>query len=1148
MDAAIKEFKKRRADRLAARGIRPKQFRKTEGSFRVKKNELIKGLSRMDAPEGEEEEQQNSGRRGRRGGGEGHGNTRLPFGLCQRFGIEIGKEWGPREAWEALAGKGITADGAYARLKKGEDPGTPEEGGDKSTEEAKVEEEKVEEEPIAPKEPKTAITYKDKEYSGLSTMHSPWSSWTPYRVEGKSEDGDRFWMGFRTRGDLMWYLKEQGVEEINDPETGELLNPAGMELPERVMKDPVTDGWMSEISLGLRDGRYTIFGVDMDGKKRKLRDFPSKAMAMDYIKGCGGPSEDKIKMSPALKKREAERVAWLTSDKKEYIDHGGTRYGDIRCEKNSYGGYMLKASSEEEHTTRISFNGKTALMSYLKDQGVEKCKIDGEVVNPQEFEVPKTVATILGTPYQKLSMKKYGTDSVSLVGTDLDGRESVIGTLRGYESVDDFKKRLLRDGGIDESIVDVDDDAKEYIDKRVAEDEEKARRKAEFESKAVPWGSSKYMDMGIEDRGDGGFLLYGYDENGNKKRIISRRSVWRVFDDMKENGIDPETVIKDDESLKKQLQEYTEYRKKFDEEAISLLGDKYMDVHIEKHDDDWYYIMGKNKMGREEEVNYFSSFYSLEEFAKDNGVDLGTIINNDDLKKEYDQYVERSREFEAKSIEILGGRYADISIVGVGDSYAIAGYDRTGRRREIDRGDYDEMKSVFEGCGKSIDDFPMDEAAKKTREFEKKEEAAVASGEYKWVEKHAYKDFTVKERPSGKFSVEGVDLNGEKKRFDILSYDDAISYLEDKDISNYKIFDESGAEKTKPKWGMHKVMLMRKPDGGFLVYADTKKYGKHAIMCEVPKEEEARKWLRDNGVDDSNVRTRGMNPNDDIPRTHDAVSLENFDNHRMERIESSFVSRFTDKEKKEAADMLTDMFNTGAYRMNRSDNFEEIVFGHFKNLLETGTSGGSAYMPGRRETGEVTFGHAYDIEPIDAEKYGFLGVDDDVEYFGERTAGHYGGINFKFKKDRVAERTTYTFGDTLDSGRPIAGYAGSHPTIEGLDALRAEDGKQSYNKIMEMYKKYKAGNGTFSDFCDKVSDICRDGYIECQFHGMLTIEDVDSITMDRSKFDRTFGNMSEETRKNVIKKLKDCGITLNCYEYGTMSDGYERLKEKYGEA
>lgn len=45
-----------------------------------------------------------------------HGNTRLPFGLCKREGINIPDNATPRDAWEALIKKGITPKAVYSKL------------------------------------------------------------------------------------------------------------------------------------------------------------------------------------------------------------------------------------------------------------------------------------------------------------------------------------------------------------------------------------------------------------------------------------------------------------------------------------------------------------------------------------------------------------------------------------------------------------------------------------------------------------------------------------------------------------------------------------------------------------------------------------------------------------------------------------------------------------------------------------------------------------------------------------------------------------------------------------------------------------------------------------------------------------------------
>lgn len=102
MDDAIAEYKKRRQKRLDANAVE---------QYRIRRDARING--RMDA-DGDDENSNNGG--GKRGGG--HGNTKLPFGLCQREGIKIDPKWGPSDAWDALAGKGYSAGEVYKELKK----------------------------------------------------------------------------------------------------------------------------------------------------------------------------------------------------------------------------------------------------------------------------------------------------------------------------------------------------------------------------------------------------------------------------------------------------------------------------------------------------------------------------------------------------------------------------------------------------------------------------------------------------------------------------------------------------------------------------------------------------------------------------------------------------------------------------------------------------------------------------------------------------------------------------------------------------------------------------------------------------------------------------------------------------------------------
>lgn len=107
MNDAIKRFRQRRSARLGFDTIKHYDSVK---EYRKRRAERL--AARMDA-EGDED----SAPAPKKGGG-GHGNTKLPFGLCQREGIEIRPGWTPQDAWKALEGKGYSAGEAYKELKE----------------------------------------------------------------------------------------------------------------------------------------------------------------------------------------------------------------------------------------------------------------------------------------------------------------------------------------------------------------------------------------------------------------------------------------------------------------------------------------------------------------------------------------------------------------------------------------------------------------------------------------------------------------------------------------------------------------------------------------------------------------------------------------------------------------------------------------------------------------------------------------------------------------------------------------------------------------------------------------------------------------------------------------------------------------------
>ena len=100
MEKAVYEYRQRRQKRLDAKAIE---------QYKMRRDERL--LSRFDDDD-DGDKNVGGGKRG------GHGNTKIPFGLCQREGIQIDPKWSPKDAWEALAGKGYKAGDVYKELKE----------------------------------------------------------------------------------------------------------------------------------------------------------------------------------------------------------------------------------------------------------------------------------------------------------------------------------------------------------------------------------------------------------------------------------------------------------------------------------------------------------------------------------------------------------------------------------------------------------------------------------------------------------------------------------------------------------------------------------------------------------------------------------------------------------------------------------------------------------------------------------------------------------------------------------------------------------------------------------------------------------------------------------------------------------------------
>ncbi|MBI3632181.1 MAG: DUF3626 domain-containing protein [Candidatus Vogelbacteria bacterium] len=154
--------------------------------------------------------------------------------------------------------------------------------------------------------------------------------------------------------------------------------------------------------------------------------------------------------------------------------------------------------------------------------------------------------------------------------------------------------------------------------------------------------------------------------------------------------------------------------------------------------------------------------------------------------------------------------------------------------------------------------------------------------------------------------------------------------------------------------------------------------------------------------------------------------------------------------------------------------------GRWKSQFETGTSNGSLDPGYRSEVESIMFGIPNDkvwnkrSRPI----YGYFtdGRNGEISYTGEipppSNLSNYGVINVKIKREVAMKRSTITFSDSLYKSDYMTPTPASRPHFTSFYGLGSEP-------LSEVNSSKKTNWGS--------------GYTEVQFHGGLTMEDVESI-------------------------------------------------------
>ncbi len=214
------------------------------------------------------------------------------------------------------------------------------------------------------------------------------------------------------------------------------------------------------------------------------------------------------------------------------------------------------------------------------------------------------------------------------------------------------------------------------------------------------------------------------------------------------------------------------------------------------------------------------------------------------------------------------------------------------------------------------------------------------------------------------------------------------------------------------------------------------------------------------------------------------LSLANYEQYEQQWIQNNFRS-LTAAQQRYISEQLGRLFAAHDFGMDiRSEYLENVIAEGFKNQFETHTSQGSLDFSGRRQATEQLFGSdVRHMRPADFERYGYL-VSRNVAAYN---SSGYGDTTVRFKRDRVINRLTYTTDDSLYPAaieETIAGRVSTN-SIAGIwmDGMSAD----------ELVRRVQNSEGDVGDVREWLRGVTHGAYLELQYHGALTIDDVESI-------------------------------------------------------
>jgi hypothetical protein len=189
-----------------------------------------------------------------------------------------------------------------------------------------------------------------------------------------------------------------------------------------------------------------------------------------------------------------------------------------------------------------------------------------------------------------------------------------------------------------------------------------------------------------------------------------------------------------------------------------------------------------------------------------------------------------------------------------------------------------------------------------------------------------------------------------------------------------------------------------------------------------------------------------------------------------------------------------------------------IESGRFKSQFETGSSGGALNPTARAVHEQLYFGYDQDMEPGGRPIYGWVDHPD-AALQRLMITRQYGGLTWKLK-DEVKDRTTVTALDSLS--RPVIPGPYNNPGFRAA----VPGGYADHGVIGAAYAISDPVNDT--GFFDDI--------IEAQYHGGLTLDDVEELRVTVWEGFETSEMLADDDRANLERR----GIRVRFFtEYGT---------------